>query len=258
MLEPLYEIDGDQLVPSEYARGPWDPRAQHGGPVCAALGRAMEGEADDGFAVVRFAAELMRPIPLKALRIDARTVRGGKRVRLVEATLWDGDEQVVRAAGWLMRVGDEVAPSMAQAPPPPGPDHGVLHDPGTDFPGFWLAVEWRFVAGTFTGIGPSTGWCRLRTPLVAGEEPSPLQRVLVAADFGNGISSSLPWEQFVFVNVDLTVHLHRYPAGEWVCLDATTDTDPAGIGIAASRLYDERGPIGRAAQALLVDRRVPG
>jgi Thioesterase-like superfamily len=52
--------------------------------------------------------------------------------------------------------------------------------------------------------------------------------------------------------VDLSVHLHRLPKGEWVCLDAVTLPEPNGIGMADTRLLDEQGPIGRAAQTLLV------
>jgi hypothetical protein len=92
-------------------------------------------------------------------------------------------------------------------------------------------------------------------PLVEGEDPTPLQRTLAAADFGNGVGAALPWGEFVFINTDLTVYLHRHPASEWVCLDATTDVDTHGIGLAHSRLYDERGPIGHSLQALFVDRR---
>jgi hypothetical protein len=93
---------------------------------------------------------------------------------------------------------------------------------------------------------------RMRVPLVDEEEPSPLTRVLVAADSGNGVSSILDWRQHLFINPDLTVHLHRYPAGEWVCLDARTWIDPDGIGLAETALYDRTGAIGRAAQSLFV------
>jgi hypothetical protein len=95
----------------------------------------------------------------------------------------------------------------------------------------------------------------MRTPLVAGEEPSPLQRVMVAADSGNGVSATLDWSRFLFINVDLTVHLHRMPATDWVCLDAVTIPEPNGLGLSDTALYDERGSIGRALQTLLVRER---
>jgi hypothetical protein len=99
---------------------------------------------------------------------------------------------------------------------------------------------------------------RMGVPLLPGEEPSPLQRVLVAADSGNGVSAALDWRRYLFINVDLSVHLHRMPEGEWVCLDAVTLPQPNGVGMADTALFDERGPIGRAAQTLLVDERDRG
>jgi hypothetical protein len=95
----------------------------------------------------------------------------------------------------------------------------------------------------------------MRYPLVAGEAPTPLQRVLIAADSGNGISAALDFERWTFVNIDLSVHLGRMPDGEWVCLDSVTVAEPDGIGLTDTVLRDERGPIGVAAQTLLVAAR---
>ena len=116
-------------------------------------------------------------------------------------------------------------------------------------------MDYRFVSGAFRVPGPATVWMRMRQPLVVGEEPSPLQRVLAAADSGNGVSATLDYSRFVFINVDLTVHLHRMPATDWVCLDAITIPEREGVGISDTALYDERGPIGRAAQTLLIAER---
>jgi acyl-CoA thioesterase len=79
--------------------------------------------------------------------------------------------------------------------------------------------------------------------------------VLAVADSGNGVSSALDFSAWAFVNTDLTVHLHRMPAGEWVCLDAATAVEPYGVGLAESRLLDRDGPLGRGAQALFVGPR---
>ncbi len=92
-------------------------------------------------------------------------------------------------------------------------------------------------------------------PLVPGEEPSPLTRVLAAADSGNGISGVLDLREWLFVNTELTVHLIRPAEGEWICLDAATAIAPGGAGLATSVLYDDSGLIARGAQALLVTRR---
>ena len=120
--------------------------------------------------------------------------------------------------------------------------------------GYHTAIEFRFVAGSFLELGPATVWMRMRRPLVPGEPPSPLCRVLIAADSGNGVSAALDFRAWRFINPDLTVYLLRYPAGEWVALEAST-TAADGIGLADTTLHDEQGPIGRSAQALFVDRR---
>ena len=76
-----------------------------------------------------------------------------------------------------------------------------------------------------------------------------------AADFGNGVSRILDFQRHLFVNTDLSIHLSREPTGEWVLLDARTRIEPDGAGLAASTLYDERGPIGLSAQSLFVAER---
>jgi hypothetical protein len=89
-------------------------------------------------------------------------------------------------------------------------------------------------------------------PIVAGEEPSPLQRLAAAGDFGNGISAILHWDDYLFINPDLTLYVDRAPIGEWICLEARTTIVQGGVGTAESVLYDRRGRVGRAIQALLV------
>jgi hypothetical protein len=115
-------------------------------------------------------------------------------------------------------------------------------------------VDHRFVAGGFDQPGPSTDWIRLRVPVVAGEATRPVSRVAAAADFGNGISWVLSrLDGYTFINADLTIYLHRHPAGEWVCLEAETHAEPLGVAVAESKLWDEQGAIGRSLQSLLVE-----
>jgi hypothetical protein len=207
----------------------------------------------------RFTLEILRPIPLTPLRIRTRTVRPGKRVRFATAALLDGRDEVALAAAWSLRVdpADDggVVPETALGPPDfagpaDSPELPVYAPPWQ--PSYFDAIEWRFARGSVFEPGPAACWMRMRVPLVAGEEPSPLARVLVAADSGNGISAAFPFERFLFINLDLTVHLARHPRGEWVCLDAATRIDTAGIGFAQSTLWDEHGRFGVGAQSLLV------
>ena len=135
------------------------------------------------------------------------------------------------------------------------PDPDTLGATLTPFPfdvGYHTAMETRYAEGSFHEPGPAAVWFRMRQPLVAGQPIDPLSRVLTAADSGNGVSQVLSPRTHLFVNPELTVHLHRYPAGEWVCLDAHTTIDSDGIGFAETSLYDTTGRFGRGAQSLYI------
>jgi hypothetical protein len=103
--------------------------------------------------------------------------------------------------------------------------------------------------------GPARVWMRLRRPLLDGERASPLATLAATADFGNGVSAVLPFDDFVFINADLSIHLHREPRGEWIGLDARTLLQPRGPGLAESVVHDADGPIGRSFQTLVVEAR---
>jgi hypothetical protein len=200
--------------------------------------------------------EILRPVPLVPLTVAARVARPGRAVELVEAELSEADgeqRELARARAWRLRRQDGV-PEVALDPPPPGPEHGreaAFFDTGQAV-GYHTAMDYRFIGGGFLELGPAQVWMRMRQPLVDDEPPSPLVRVLAAADSGNGVSATLDYHRYVFINTDLTVQLVREPAGEWVCLDAITRVGPDGVGLAESVLSDGRGRLGRATQTLLV------
>ena len=262
MAEAFFIADGDLLVPTELTRGPWDPGSQHAGPPAAAIARAVElhpgGEARQ---VGRVTFEILRPVPIEPLRIEVRTVRPGRSVELLEAILADAaGTELVRASAWRLVTGEvdlEGAETAGAAPPGPDQAQEKPFFPTGQEVGYHTAMEYRFLSGGFLEMGPAKVWMRMRVPLVAGEEPTPLQRVLVAADSGNGVSAALDWRRYLFINTDLSVHLHRMPAGDWVCLDAITRPEANGVGLSDAALFDERGPIGRACQTLFVRSRVP-
>jgi hypothetical protein len=111
------------------------------------------------------------------------------------------------------------------------------------------------VSSAHTPVGKAGVWMRLCRSVLPGETPSPLVRVMAAADFGNGIAAALPFEEYVFINADLSVTLNRRPEGEWIGLDARTLLHPGGVAWAQSVMHDERGPFGLATQALVVQPR---
>jgi hypothetical protein len=183
---------------------------------------------------------------------STRVARPGRSVELLEASLEAGGREVVRASAWRVLKAPETAPARPpDYEPPPLPD-AEAPMPDQLESGYLRAVEWRPVRGGFLEPGPAAAWTRLRHPVVAGEQPTGLQRVLAVADSGNGISGVLDMREWWFINPELTVHLEREPRGEWICLDAATSIQPGGAGLATSILSDSSGPVGRGAQTLYV------
>jgi Thioesterase-like superfamily len=124
------------------------------------------------------------------------------------------------------------------------------------YPGYHnVATEHRFARGSWEQLGPVFDWIRLRVPLLPNVELTPLQRVAGAADFANGISRVLSFDEHLFINPDLTIHLARPAVGDWIGVDAVTHHGPRGIGLSDSALYDPTGRIGRSNQSLLLDVR---
>jgi hypothetical protein len=189
--------------------------------------------------------------------VEARVVKPGRRFQIVDATVSAEGREVAWARANLLRTDAADAPRTPPGPRlEPGPDALSRHRYAPDREGFGLtAMDLRFAEGGFREPGPAKAWFRLDLPLVEGERPTPAQRALAAGDFGNGISAVVDWNAWLFVNTELTVHLHREPAGEWIGVDAVTHLDGGGTGLSTSVLHDRDGPFGRAAQALFVARR---
>jgi hypothetical protein len=256
--DAVFVQDGNGFRASELALGPWYPGALHGGAPAALLMRAiLEHPLSATLRPARITYELMRPVPVGPLSIAIEVVRPGRRVALLDATLRDPDGVEVMRARALLLIASELGDPTPSPPPFAGPGDGVRndwHEPGrrmfaTD------AMEIRFVEGRFREPGASIAWFRLRHPLVAGEATRPLELLAAAGDFGNGIASTLSWDDHVFINPDLTLYIERAPDGEWIALQSEMRVTPGSVAVAESVLWDERGRIGRATQSLLVTRR---
>jgi hypothetical protein len=281
MSESIFLAGGELFVPTEHARGPWDPRALHGGAPAALIAAAferMQPGAELPFARLSF--EFLRPVPMAPLKLTTRMSRPGRRVQALEGELSAEGVTVCRATALRIVAAPEELPELAatqvRAARPntiaaPGEGRDVLFalDDMERKSFAASAMEMRFLSGQpLTGelpeqdttsnhipTGSATVWMRLRHPLLPGEPLTPIARVAASADFGNGVAAVLPFEEYMFINADLTISLNRRPEGEWVALQARTLLHPDGIGWAESTLHDERGPLGRATQALVVQPR---
>jgi hypothetical protein len=259
-------VDGGEFMATEQARGPWDPQALHGGAAAALMTDAFERmQPGAEMPIARMGFELLRPVPFAALSLSVSIVRPGRRVQELASELHNGEQLIARASalrvqevpGNLPEPEPPAAPNAWADRPMPGPQEGrpVRFALGGEDVSFAAsAMEMRWLSDP-RALGPGRVWMRPRHPLLPGRELTPLARLAATADFANGVSAALPFERFLFINADLTIHLQRRPRGEWIGLDARTLLHGGGSGLAESVLHDVDGPVGRAFQSLVVQRR---
>jgi hypothetical protein len=281
MSDSIFVADGGLFVPTEHARGPWDPQALHGGAPAALIAAAFERmQPGEELPIARMQFEFLRPIPMAPLTLSTEITRPGRRVQALSAQIEAGGEVVCRASALRILPAPvklpQTALDQAQAAvpariaPPDCGDAIVFALDDSDRRSFAAsAMEMRFLSGhplvgelpeldtesRHIPTGAATVWMRLRHSLLPGEPLTPIARVAATGDFGNGVAAVLPFDRYVFINADLSISLDRRPVGEWIALDARTLLHPGGTAWAESILHDEDGPLGRATQALVVQPR---
>jgi hypothetical protein len=251
-----------RFASTELTRGPWHPEHQHAGPSIALVARAIERSAAElGLRHVgRLTANLLRPIPIAPLALEVQTDYAGRTVAHFSARLTAGEKELARFTAVAQRVGEVLLPEdlpghpLPQAPRAPAESTVQRFPWTTTLTGYHDLIESRVAQGVMFR-GPSAVWMRMRYPLLAGEDPSALQRIAVAADSANGTSAVLDMDRYVFVNSDLTINLLRPAQGEWICVDAHTLLGARGSGLSEARIFDDAGLVGRSTQSLAIRRR---
>lgn len=257
-MESLFTIAGTNVFDSTpLTGGPWRSDAQHGGPPAALLARVIESVQVPTERVARFSVELVKPVPLTQLTATVERSQMSRRVAHGRATLSANGVVVATATALFLAVAELPEPNWRPEQATRSPEDATTIEAPTWASGENTAfhrdaVDHRVIEGNFSVPGAAVEWIRLRQPVIAGEEPSPLCRVAAASDIASGISSIYSAESGVgLINADLTIALHRPLIGEWVGIDAVTEVGPDGIGLCTNRLFDTAGTIGAATQSLI-------
>ena len=256
----VFESDGDLLLPTDAARGPWNAEVLHGAAVAALLAGSLE---DEDQVMVRVLVELHGPVPFAPIRVEHGPIDGGRRVKRQSAFLYASGRRVASASITRIRQTEVTLPDGAT-------DHPLTFDPATtpdltapnlhaagvvgwpSFDSLAMATRWE----RSEHPGQQRLWLRLLLPIVAGEPISGVQRAVAAADYGtSGTSARLPFAQWSFMNADLTVSLSRPPTGEWIGMETDGIVQPTGTGLSVGQMYDTDGRIGQSAQSLLIEPR---
>jgi acyl-Coa thioesterase superfamily protein/acyl-CoA thioesterase superfamily protein len=237
-------------------RSNWDPEIQHGSPPLALMTKVIEEMASDTpLRIGRLTLDILGAIPVAPLKVRAWTARPGARISLVCAELLPlaDARPVARVSAWLLATSDtsDVAtdryPPLVEGPSVPNP-HAWLGAPG-----YLETVAWRKQA-TAEGAAAEV-WMSPLVPVVDAEPVTDIQRLAMVVDSANGAGAVLDPAEFVFMNTDTTVHLHRLPSGTDFGLRARASIGPDGIGVTTAELFDRQGFVGTSAQTLLLMRR---
>ena len=260
MIDCLYRrlpADGEFQVfeSTDGTRSNWDAEIQHGSPPLALMTKAIEELAAPPLRIGRLTLDILGAIPVVPVKVRAWTVRPGARIALMCAEMIPvgGERPVARVTAWLLATGDtgDVAsdrhPPLREGESVPNP-HAWMGAPG-----YLETVSWRKQA---TAPGESAEvWLSPLVPLVDGEPVTDVQRLAMVVDSANGVGAALDPDEFLFMNTDTTVHLHRVPSGSDFALRARASIGPDGIGVTTADLFDRQGFVGTSAQTLLVLRR---
>ncbi|KXP09403.1 hypothetical protein AXK57_10920 [Tsukamurella pulmonis] len=281
---PAGDLDADGhrwevFDPTPSSASVWADTMQHGAPPAAIMVRAIEklvgegsrerrerGRSAPSLRISRVTIDLLGVVPITRTRVRARVARPGRTISLIAAEMDCIDASgeyrtVARAQAWALAASDTSALARDLSPvlPPAGAEQGVM--PGffehLKDQGFLAACDWRFVDGPDGPDGIKQCWIRAKMPLVAGEEPSPLVQVFSVVDAANGISAYLDPSEVTWMNMDMTVHLHRspQPVDGWIGVVGDQLVGGEGIGTTLSRLYDGAGAFAVGAQTLLIAAR---
>ena len=252
-----YRVDGHQVFPTDYARGPWFDDQQHGAAILGLLTRFLERvPSREPMRFTRVVADMSRPVPMGPCTVYARALRDGRRVQSLEATIESDGKVVARATATRIRVDHDVL-SEVELPPidtadlaPPRPATKISYS--KDRTSFHDCLEIRS-KGRPDDLHDET-WFRLALPLVAGEETTPVVRLAAVADMILG-SGWFLGEGWMSINPEVMLQVERHPVGEWICLRSVNRPAADGIGMSDGVLFDSTHRVGRSSKSVLNQRR---
>jgi hypothetical protein len=237
----------------------WDQTIQHGSPPLALMTKAIEElTAGSGLRIGRLTLDILGAIPVAPVKVRAWVDRPGSRISLVAAemlaTRGDGsDRAVARLHAWLLATSDTTDAATDRHPPLVEGEAVANPHAWVGAPGYLETVSWRKQLGADGDA--AVVWMSPLIPLVDDEPLTDLQRLAMVVDSANGVGAAIDPNEFLFMNTDTTVHLHRAPSGSDFALRARGSIGPDGIGVTTADIFDRHGFIGTSAQALLVQRR---
>ncbi|GAB3189238.1 thioesterase family protein [Nesterenkonia suensis] len=251
----FYESLGEGRYRSTiHSQGAWNPHEQHMAPATGLLTHVLERfQPREDLRLARLSLDIHGIIHAGEVEVTTRMIRPGRTIELVEAEMTAQGRTAVVARGWRLQTSDTTAVVATEDAPIVGPDELAVWDGQQLWPGGYISsLEIR--VGEEHRPGRGVTWLRNPYEMVSGVEASSLVRLLGMVDTANGVAPRVPPgpDSWMFPNVDLQIHLHRAPVGEWLGLQTSQTFGADGVGLTSSVLHDLQGPFGRAEQILTV------
>lgn len=239
-VSPQFIRSGNGFDSLPAAEGRWAPGTLSGPAVAGLLAQVLDTEYGEGLVAARWHCDLFRMV--KAGRIDVRTrlVRSGRRIRVAEAEVIQGDVPVVRAAVTFYHRApqpDGIVWSDPEAPQAPSPDAPRLSMASGDgeyisgeTPERWLNAERKRVW--------AVGW-----RVLEGEETTPFARAAMVSDTTN-LVCGMGTGGVQTINGDVSMALARAPIGDEIGLEADHHLIVDGVSAASASMFDRVGRFG--------------
>ena len=97
-MDAIYRVEGNRVVTSPDAAGPWDAQMQHGSaPAALAVWAAEAIPTREPMRIARVTIDLMRPVPVAPLTFETEVLREGRKIQLCAVKLRAGNVVVVTA-----------------------------------------------------------------------------------------------------------------------------------------------------------------
>ncbi len=239
-LKPSSSAPPTGFTATPAARSPWNHERLHGRVINGLLGHAVEAAfGDPDFLPARLTTDLYRLPPYAPITIETRMVREGARIRVADAEFFAGGVSAARATCQFLRRGQPPSGKVWTPAPWNAPDPEGLPEPE---PGARGPIgDNRPVPGEEGG--PRKRWFRETHALIAGEAMTPFARVAMSADLASGIANGA-MSGIEYINSDVSLNLHRLPAGEWIGFEAIDHGAAEGVATGVVRLHDLQGRFG--------------
>ena len=245
------------FTPSVHAGGAWSDSDQHFSPLAGLLVHEIERDRHERgngpSQLARLTFDILGRLPFQEFEVDVRVIRPGRTIELVEATMSSGGRSVLTTRAWYLTEADSSPVSVIEEAPLPGPESGWERYLTRVWTGGYIhQVEAKQVSEPRPGS--SATWITSPTHLIEGEKPIGIAEYVARIDTANGIAVREDPTEWMFPNIDLSVHFFREPESSWTGLDTTVTWGPTGIGLTSTVLHDIHGPVGRAEQSLTIRR----